>query len=80
MQALNKVLAHAGHPEAPSFTEDQVSGIQGFQGHYNHSLSADDEAAAATLRTFFERPNADLQKLMDTYFPSAGFQGFEPEL
>lgn len=39
-------------------------------------MSEDDQLALKEIADFFEEPNKDLQKLMDTFFPDAGFKGF----
>lgn len=81
MQALTKVIRHVGgHSDSGiPFSPDQIAGISGFQGNYSKTLSGDDLAAAQALSQFYETPNRDLQALMDTYFPSADFHGFESE-
>lgn len=81
VQALNKVLQHVGMDldiEEP-FSQEQIANISGFQGNYSHELFGDDLAAAQNLAAFYAEPNRDLQTLMDTYFPSADFHGFESE-
>lgn len=81
MQALNKVLAHTGYQEAAPFTHEQVEAVTGFQGNYSTKLySAEDKETFSELKMFYDRPNEDLQTLMDNYFPSLGFDGLHPEL
>lgn len=79
MQALNKVLTHMDGSNPISFSPEQIAEISGFQGNYSHSLAGDDAVAARALSQFYETPNKDLQTLMDNYFPSADFHGFESE-
>lgn len=83
MQALNKVLLHVGVDSSSSsvipFSPEQIGDISGFQGNYSRTLTDSDLAAAQALSQFFDGPNRDLQTLMDTYFPSADFHGFESE-
>lgn len=38
--------------------------------------SEEDKKAEQELAQFFERPNKDLQTLMDTFFPESHFSGF----
>jgi hypothetical protein len=80
MQALNKVLAHVG-VDSPNvtFSPEQIKDVSGFKGNYSRTLMGDDLAAAQVLSQFYEAPNRDLQMLMDQFFPSADFHGFESE-
>eukprot|EP00892_Ulva_mutabilis_P012431 jgi/Ulvmu1/9560/UM053_0049.1 len=80
LQALNSVLEHVGLEGAERFTADMVANISGYQGHYDHSLDPATQATMADLHRHFDRPSADLQRLMDTYFPDLDFRGLEPEL
>ena len=34
MQALNRILAHVGHPDAKPFTEKVIGKIHGYRGKY----------------------------------------------
>jgi hypothetical protein len=80
VQALNKVLAHVGvEDDSITFSPERIKDISGFKGNYSHTLAPDDLAAAQALSRFYEVPNRDLQTLMDTYFPSADFHGFQSE-
>jgi hypothetical protein len=65
-------------PQVP-FSPKEIRKISGFTGNYSRSLDKDDLEAARMLAQFYEVPNRDLQMLMDSYFPSANFQGFESE-
>ena len=39
-------------------------------------FTEDEKQALKELAEFYDQPNKDLQTLMDTYFPDAGFNGF----
>lgn len=81
MQALNRVLDHAKLPKAGRFTRAMVDAASGFTGNYSRAdFTPSVRRGAATLRQRMRRETADLDDLLNTFWPDMRFAGLTPEL
>lgn len=75
LQILNGILGFVGHPESKKFTYADVRETKGFYTPYAKEYTESEMQAILEMKQFFEKPNMDLQLLMDTYFPDQNWQG-----
>lgn len=81
VQTLNRVLDHAKLPKAARYTRAMVDAASGFSGNYSRNdFTPSVRRGAAALRQRTQRQTADLDDLLNTFWPSMRFSGLTPEL
>lgn len=71
-QVLNDILAFAGVSLEAEFTAAMLADVKGFNAA-GHEHTAGEREALAQLREFFRKPQQDLKRLVDTFWPDSGF-------
>lgn len=75
------MLDHAKLPNAGRFTAAMAAAAAGFSGNYSQAdYTPAVRRGAAALRRRLRRETADLQDLLDTFWPDMKFSGLTPEL
>lgn len=76
---MERVLAHAGVADAAPVTADMID-FEEDAFETNHNDLADVSAFVPALREAFAAPAADLQALIDEFWPELHFRGVPDEL
>ena len=79
MQAFYKVLAHAGIEDPAEVTDDMVN-LEDKAFVREQEPEPDISEQVARMREAFAQPMAELQLLMDEFWPAADFRGIPEEL